>query len=88
MKIDILAIGIHPDDVELSAAGTLLKHAALGKTFGILDLSQGELGTRGTAAIRKAEAADAAEGWDAATGHPTRKTLMELGIGWVADLLD
>ena len=60
MKIDILAIGIHPDDVELSAAGTLLKHAALGKTFGILDLSQGELGTRGTAAIRKAEAADAA----------------------------
>ena len=59
-KVDILAIGIHPDDVELSAAGTLLRHAALGKTFGILDLSQGELGTRGTAAIRAEEAAEAA----------------------------
>ncbi len=55
-KIDILAIGIHPDDVELSASGTLLRHAAQGKTFAILDLSQGELGTRGTAAIRAAEA--------------------------------
>jgi len=60
MKVDILAIGIHPDDVELSAGGTLLRHAADGKTFGILDLSQGELGTRGTAAIRAAEAAEAA----------------------------
>ena len=60
MKIDILAIGIHPDDVELSAIGTLLKHAATGKTFGLLDLSVGELGTRGTAEIRRAEAMDAA----------------------------
>lgn len=58
--IDILAIGIHPDDVELSAAGTLLKHAAAGKTFGILDLSRGELGTRGTAEIREQEATEAA----------------------------
>jgi len=55
-KVDILAIGIHPDDVELSASGTLLRHASLGKTFGLLDLSQGELGTRGTVAIRAAEA--------------------------------
>lgn len=55
-KVDILAIGIHPDDVELSASGTLLRHASHGKTFGILDLSQGELGTRGTAEIRAAEA--------------------------------
>ncbi|MBU6341317.1 MAG: bacillithiol biosynthesis deacetylase BshB1 [Bacteroidetes bacterium] len=61
MKIDILAIGIHPDDVELSTAGTLLKHAATGKTFGILDLSQGELGTRGTAEIRLQEAAASAQ---------------------------
>ena len=61
MKIDILAIGIHPDDVELSASGTLLRHAALGKTFGILDLSKGELGTRGTAEIREQEAAMAAK---------------------------
>lgn len=60
MKVDILAIGIHPDDVELSASGTLLRHAALGKTFGLLDLSRGELGTRGTPEIRAAEAADAA----------------------------
>lgn len=60
MKVDILAIGVHPDDVELSAAGTLLKHAAMGKTFGLLDLSKGELGTRGTAEIRAAEAEEAA----------------------------
>ncbi|MFN0175811.1 MAG: bacillithiol biosynthesis deacetylase BshB1 [Saprospiraceae bacterium] len=60
-KIDILAIGIHPDDVELSCSGTLLRHAAQGKTFGLLDLSQGELGTRGTPEIRAAEARDAAK---------------------------
>lgn len=56
MKVDILAIGIHPDDVELSASGTLLRHAAQGHTFGLLDLSRGELGTRGTPEIRAAEA--------------------------------
>lgn len=60
-KIDILAIGIHPDDVELSASGTLLRHAAQGKTFGLLDLTRGELGTRGTAEIRAAEAAESAK---------------------------
>lgn len=60
-KIDILAIGIHPDDVELCASGTLLRHAAMGKTFGILDLSKGELGTRGTAEIRLREAAESAK---------------------------
>ena len=59
-KIDILAIGIHPDDVELSASGTLLRHAAQGKSFGILDLSRGELGTRGTPEIREKEAIEAA----------------------------
>lgn len=61
MKVDILAIGIHPDDVELSCSGTLLRHAAQGKTFGILDLSQGELGTRGNAEIRRREAENAAK---------------------------
>jgi len=61
MKLDILAIGVHPDDVELSAAGTLLKHIALGKTVGILDLTLGELGTRGTAVIRTQEAMRASE---------------------------
>ncbi|NUO00428.1 MAG: bacillithiol biosynthesis deacetylase BshB1 [Saprospiraceae bacterium] len=61
MKVDILAIGVHPDDVELSCSGTLLSHLAQGKTVGLLDLTRGELGTRGTAAIRDQEAAHAAE---------------------------
>lgn len=60
MKTDILAIGIHPDDVELSASGTLLRHAAQGYSFGLLDLSKGELGSRGTAELRTREAMDAA----------------------------
>ncbi len=60
MKTDILAIGVHPDDVELSASGTLLRHAAQGYTFGILDLTRGELGTRGTPELRTQEAAEAA----------------------------
>lgn len=61
MKIDILAFGSHPDDVELSCAGTLLVEKINGKTTGIIDLTQGELGTRGTAATRKTEAEAAAE---------------------------
>lgn len=61
MKLDILAIGVHPDDVELSCAGTLLKHIAQGKKVGILDLTQGELGSRGSAELRLKEAAKAAE---------------------------
>jgi len=56
MKIDILAIGIHPDDVELSCSGTLIKHIAHGKTVGILDLTRGEMGTRGNAELRTKEA--------------------------------
>ncbi len=56
MKIDILAIGVHPDDVELACAGTLLKHIELGKKVGLLDLTRGELGTRGTAETRDEEA--------------------------------
>jgi N-acetylglucosamine malate deacetylase 1 len=60
MKLDLLAIGIHPDDVELSCSGTLLKHIALGKKAGILDLTQGELGTRGSAELRLKEAEEAA----------------------------
>ncbi|MBA3662721.1 MAG: bacillithiol biosynthesis deacetylase BshB1 [Bacteroidetes bacterium] len=61
MKVDILAIGIHPDDVELSCSGTLLKHIALGKKVGILDLTLGELGTRGSAELRTKEAMTAAK---------------------------
>lgn len=61
MKLDILAIGVHPDDVELSCAGTLLRMMHSGRKAGILDLTRGELGTRGTAEIRMKEAAAAAE---------------------------
>jgi bacillithiol biosynthesis deacetylase BshB1 len=61
MKLDILAIGIHPDDVELSCAGTLLKHLKKGKKVGILDLSHGELGSRGSGDLRLIEAANAAK---------------------------
>jgi bacillithiol biosynthesis deacetylase BshB1 len=61
MKVDILAIGIHPDDVELSCSGTLIKEIKSGKKVAILDLSEGELGTRGDADTRKKEAAAAAE---------------------------
>ena len=59
MKLDILAIGAHPDDVELGCGGTLAKEISKGKKVGILDLTQGELGTRGTAEIRKIEAENA-----------------------------
>lgn len=61
MQIDILAFGAHPDDVELFAGGTLAKMAALGHSTGIVDLSRGESGTRGTPALRKKEAASAAK---------------------------
>ncbi len=61
MKLDILAFGVHPDDVELSCAGVLLVEKLNGKKTGIIDLTQGELGTRGTAATRKQEAANAAK---------------------------
>lgn len=61
MKLDILAIGAHPDDVELGCGATVAKMVAQGKKVGILDLTQGELGTRGTAETRKQEAKDAAE---------------------------
>ncbi|WP_276134772.1 bacillithiol biosynthesis deacetylase BshB1 [Polluticoccus soli] len=60
-KLHILAIAAHPDDIELSAAGTLTKHAKLGQKVGILDLTQGELGTRGSGPLRLQEAAAAAE---------------------------
>ena len=61
MKLDILAIGAHPDDVELSCGATLAKEIKNGKKVGILDLTRGELGTRGSAEIRDIEAANAAE---------------------------
>jgi len=61
MKLDILAFGAHPDDVELGAGATIAKEVARGKKVGIIDLTRGELGTRGSAAIRDQEAAAAAK---------------------------
>ena len=61
MKLDILAFGVHPDDVELSCAGALLVEQKNGKRAGIIDLTAGELGTRGSGEIRKTEAAEAAK---------------------------
>ena len=51
-KLKILALGAHPDDVELGAAGTLAKHIAQGDKCGIVDFTKGELGTRGTSDLR------------------------------------
>ena len=59
-KLDALAVGAHPDDVELSCAGTLLKLSTLGYRVGILDMARGEMGTRGSAEIRAREAENAA----------------------------
>lgn len=59
MKLDLLFIVAHPDDVELGAAGTILKHKKKGKTVGIIDLTRGELGTRGTPQTRQQEADEA-----------------------------
>jgi bacillithiol biosynthesis deacetylase BshB1 len=61
MKLDILAFGAHPDDVELGCAATLAKEISKGKKVGIVDLTRGELGTRGTVTIRTQEAMNAAK---------------------------
>ncbi|MGC1514346.1 MAG: bacillithiol biosynthesis deacetylase BshB1 [Maribacter sp.] len=61
MKLDILAFGAHPDDAELGAGGTIAKEISLGKKVGIVDLTRGELGTRGSADIRDTESAAAAK---------------------------
>jgi bacillithiol biosynthesis deacetylase BshB1 len=61
LKLDILVLSVHPDDAELGCGGTILKHVALGKKVGIVDLTQGELGTRGSVEIRAKEAAAAAK---------------------------
>ncbi len=55
MKLDVLAFGVHPDDVELSCSGTLLVEKKAGKKVGVVDLTKGELGTRGTAITRESE---------------------------------
>ena len=74
MKLDLLAIAAHPDDVELTCGGTLLKMAEKGYTTGILDLTEGEMGTRGTRETRAKEAALAAKilkvSWRGGLGVP------------------
>jgi bacillithiol biosynthesis deacetylase BshB1 len=60
VKLDALAIGAHPDDVEFSCGGTLIKLASLGYRVGVLDMARGEMGTRGTAEVRSREAEEAA----------------------------
>lgn len=79
-KVDILAIGVHPDDVELSCCGTLLAHLDKGRSVGLLDLTLGELGSRGSAEIRTQEAMAAAT----AMGVAFRKQL-NLGDGFFAN---
>jgi bacillithiol biosynthesis deacetylase BshB1 len=74
-KVDILAIGVHPDDIELACSGTLLRHLEMGKTVGLLDLTRGELGTRGSAEIRTAEANKA-------------KEMMGAAFRWNLDMAD
>lgn len=61
IKLDILAFAAHPDDVELAASGTMIKHVQMGKKTGIIDLTQGEMGTRGNAEIRGEESNLASE---------------------------
>ncbi len=77
MKLDILAIGAHPDDVELGCGATIVKEIANGKKVGIIDLTRGELGTRGTAETRDKESADAAKTLGVAT-----RTNMEFADGF------
>jgi bacillithiol biosynthesis deacetylase BshB1 len=60
VRLDAMAVGAHPDDVEFSCGGTLIKLASLGYKVGVLDMARGELGTRGTAELRAREAAAAA----------------------------
>ena len=77
MKLDILAFGVHPDDVELGCAGTIISAIAEGKKVGVIDITQGELGTRGTVETRYVEAAAAAK----VMGVEVRKNLkMEDGF--------
>ncbi len=61
MKLDILVFGAHPDDAELGCGATIAKEISLGKKVGIIDLTRGELGTRGSADLRDIEAANAAK---------------------------
>src|SRR5947199_9250740 len=71
MKADILAFGVHPDDLELGCGGTIIAAIAEGKRVAVVDLTRGELGTRGSAEIRTREAQEAAK----VLGVPVRENL-------------
>jgi bacillithiol biosynthesis deacetylase BshB1 len=77
MKLDILAFGAHPDDIELSCGGTIISHVDMGYKVGAIDLTLGEMGTRGTVATRKEEAENAAK----IMGLSVRENL-EMEDGW------
>lgn len=83
MKLDILAFAAHPDDIELACSGTIMKLIAEGKTVGIVDLTKGELGTRGTVHTRKEESAEASS----ILGISVRENL-DLGDGMFQISLD
>lgn len=75
--VDILAIGVHPDDIELSCSGYLLKEIHAGRKVALLDLTQGELGTRGNVQIRKKEAMESAKKMGALS-----REILNLGDGF------
>ena len=77
MKLDILAFASHPDDVELAASGTLMTHISQGKKAGIIDLTKGELGSRGSAELRTKEASIASE-----LMHIDARVNLDLGDGF------
>ena len=74
--VDVLAIAAHPDDVEMGSGGTMIKFIKLGYTTGIIDLTAGELGTRGTQEIRAQEA-----GWGAEILSTSFRTILDNGDG-------
>lgn len=86
MPVDILAIGAHPDDIELTCAGTLVMLARRGRRFGILDLTSGEMGTRGSAKTRETEAQAAAKILGAAFRETLDLTDGGLQTGRAAEL--
>ncbi len=77
IKLDILAFAAHPDDVELAASGTLITHISQGKKVGIVDLTKGELGSRGSAELRAKEASIASE-----LMHIDARVNLDLGDGF------
>ncbi len=83
MSVDILAIGAHPDDIEMTIGGTLAKLRDRGRSLAIADLTRGEMATRGTPETRAEEAAAAADALGA-----VERTNLDLGDGWLQDTME